>query len=62
MEKRALLRPDVDEGGLDARQDGINPPKEDVTDQSLDVRSVDEQLNQLVVFEDSYSCLSICWR
>jgi hypothetical protein len=59
MEEGAFLRPDIDEGGLDSREDGINPSDEDVTNQSLDVWPVDEQLNQLIVFENSDSCFSI---
>jgi hypothetical protein len=60
VQERALLRPDIDEGGLDAWEDGIYPSDENVSDQSFDVRSVDEQLNQLVVFENGYSSFSIC--
>src|SRR5688572_3931730 len=59
VEKRALLRADVDERGLDTGEDGVYPSDEDVTNQPFDVRSVDEQLNELVVLENGNSCFSV---
>jgi hypothetical protein len=59
VQERALLRADVDKGGLDAGKDCVYTSNEDVTDQSLDVWPVDEQLNQLIVFENGDSCFSI---
>jgi hypothetical protein len=59
VKEGTLFRAYVDERGLDAGKHGINPTNENVTNQPFDVGSVDEQLNQLVVFENRDAGFSI---
>ncbi|GAC1477423.1 MAG: hypothetical protein NVS1B4_20090 [Gemmatimonadaceae bacterium] len=52
MEKGALLRPDVYEGGLDAGKDGVHPAEVYVADHAACFRTVDEELNKLIVLQN----------
>ncbi len=55
MEKRALLLPDVDEGGLNAGENSFDSTEVDVAHRAAVVRAVDQQLGEPVVFQDSHS-------
>ena len=55
VEERALFLADVDEGRLDARQNGFDPAEIDVADGAPVVGTVDQQLDQAVVLEDRHA-------
>ncbi len=52
VEERALLRPYVDEGGLNAGQDCFDSPEVDVADHAARFGAIDQKFNELVVLED----------
>ena len=52
VEERALLRPDVDERGLNARQDCFDSSEVDVADHAARFGTIDQKFNELVVLED----------
>jgi hypothetical protein len=55
VEKGALFQPYVNECGLDARKDCLDPAEIDVADDAAVIRPVDEQLDQTVVLEDGHA-------
>jgi hypothetical protein len=55
VEERALLLPDVDEGGLDSREHRLDPTEIDVTDGAAVVGAVYQELDQSVVFQDGHA-------
>ena len=52
MEEGRLIGADVDERRLDSRQHRLDLPVVDVADHPPGFRTVDEQLNELVVLQD----------
>ena len=55
VEEGALLLTDVDEGRLDAGQHRLDPSEVDVADRAAMVGTVDQQLDQPVVFQDRHA-------
>jgi hypothetical protein len=55
VEERALLLTNVDEGGLDARQDRFDAAEIDVTDGPPVIGTIDQQLGQPIVLEDRHA-------
>src|SRR5881296_2175714 len=52
VEERALFRPDVDECGLDPRQDGLDRAEVDVAHHAAGVGTIHQELNKAVVLQD----------
>ena len=59
MQEGALFLPDVDERGLDAGQDRLDPAEVDVTDGAPMVGAVHQQLDQPIVFQDGHAGLPL---
>src|SRR6266487_5387674 len=57
VEEGALFRPDVDERGLDARQDGFDLAEVDVAHGAAGVGTIDQQLNKAVVLQNRHARL-----
>ena len=55
MEEGALLGADVDECGLDAGEDCLDPAKVDVADHASVVWTIDEKLNELLVLQNRHA-------
>jgi len=58
VEKRALFRPDVDEGGLDPRQHGLDRAQVDVAHHAAGVGTIHQELSKAVVLEDGHARLA----
>ena len=54
VEKTSLIGADVDEGGLNAREDGVDFTEVDVPDQSHLIGAVEHELDEAVLFEQRY--------
>ena len=52
VQEGAFLGADVDEGGLDPWQHGVDLPEVDVADHAAGVRAIDQQFNERVVLDD----------
>src|SRR5690606_41301754 len=59
VEEGGLFQADVDERGLDARKNCLYPAEVDVTDDSLVIGSIDQQLHEPVVLEDRHPRLAL---
>jgi hypothetical protein len=55
VKKGAFFLTDIHERGLNAGKDRLDPTKVDVTDCATMIGTVDQQLYQPVVFQDSHS-------
>ena len=55
VEEGALLLTDVHERGLDSGEDGFDPSEVDVADGAAVVGTVDQQLDQPIVFQDRHA-------
>jgi len=54
VQKRALLLPDIDEGGLDAGKHRLHPAQVDVPHRAAVVGAVYQELHQSIVFQDRH--------
>ena len=58
VQERALLRPDVDEGRLDAGQHRFDAAQIDVAHAAAGVGTIDQELNKAVVLQDRHAGLA----
>ena len=59
MEKGALLLTDVHERGLDSGEDGSTRAEVDVADGAAVIGTVDQQLDQPIIFQDRHPGLAL---
>src|SRR5439155_6132642 len=58
VEKGALIRPDVDECGLDPRKHGLDRAEVDVAHHAAGVGTIHQKLNKAVVLQDRHARLA----
>ena len=59
MQEGALFGADVDESGLDARQDGFDLAEVDITHRAVSVGTIDQELNKALVLQDCHARLAL---
>src|SRR5439155_20299862 len=58
VEKGALFGSDVDEGGLDSREHGLDRAQVDIAHHAAGVRTIHQELNKAVVLQDRHASLA----
>ena len=58
VEEGALFGPDVEEGGLNARQNGVDSAEIDVPHHAAGVGTIHQQFNEAVVLQDRHAGLA----